>query len=119
MRERIFWAEADQLWEGARALGGRRGIFWWLRRKFWPAGAKFRVVRVDPECSGLDFQGHEGAVVERAKRCCERCSIIFGIIEGTDKEFGPFGRNELEPLNRSARTIHAEIDAHLQKIQAR
>jgi len=72
--------------------------------------AKFTVVKIDPEGSGEDYSGHLGKVVTDARRCCPRCTVIFGAI-GSNTDFGPFITGELSPLNDEARAIEAEIQA--------
>lgn len=76
-------------------------------------GAKFVVVKIDPDGSGADYGGHLGRIVTDAKRCCTRCAIIFGTI-GENTDFGPFVPGELMALNDEARAIEAEIQASLQ-----
>lgn len=70
--------------------------------------AQFKVIKIDPDGSGIDYSGHLNAVIDNAKRCCVRCTIIFGQIKG--HEIGPFVRGELEPLNDEARKVHDEIE---------
>lgn len=70
--------------------------------------AKFKVIKIDPEGSGLDFSGHLNFTVENAKRCCKNCTIIWGTIGNT--EVGPFVRGELEPLNEEAKQILEQIN---------
>ena len=74
--------------------------------------AQFKVVKIDPDGSGLDFSGHLGRVVTDATRCCKNCSVIFGTI-GSWTDFGPFVMGELSPLNDEARAIEAEIQAYV------
>lgn len=76
---------------------------------FQPIGGKFRVIKVDPEGSGLDWNGHLGKIITGAERCCERCTVIFGYLH--HHEIGPFVRGELEPLDAEARRIHGTIEA--------
>ncbi len=73
-------------------------------------GAEFKVVRIDPEGSGMDYQGHLGATVTDAKRCCKNCTIIFGTC-GSNTDFGPFTVGELKPLNDEATRVLGEIRA--------
>jgi len=75
--------------------------------------AQFRVVKIDPNGSGMDYSNHLGNLVDDAKRCCKNCTIIFA----GDGEFGPFTRQELEPLNDAARKIHLEIDEFLNSVR--
>ena len=74
-----------------------------------PLGGTFRVVKIDPEGSGMDWSGHLGKTIRGAERCCERCTVIFGYLSHV--EIGPFVRGELEPLDDEARRIHDEIEA--------
>lgn len=76
-------------------------------------GAKFVVVKIDPDGSGADYGGHLGRIVTDAKRCCTRCAVIFGTI-GENKEFGPFIPGELKALNAEARAIETEIQMSVQ-----
>jgi len=71
--------------------------------------AEFKVIKIDPEGSGLDYSGHLGLKITKAKRCCKNCTIIFG--EDGGHEIGPFTRQELKPLNDAAKDIHNEIDS--------
>lgn len=66
--------------------------------------AKFKVIKIDPEGSGIDWSGHLGKVFD-GKRCCKNCTIIFG----SDGNFGPFVMGELEPLDDDAKAIMNEI----------
>jgi hypothetical protein len=75
-------------------------------------GAVFRVKYIDPDCSGMDWRGHLGAIIVRAKRCCKNCTIVWGNTRGHYYEMGPFGENELEPINNEAREIAAEIERY-------
>jgi len=75
-------------------------------------GAKFVVEKIDPEGSGADYGGHLGRIVTDAKRCCTRCTVIFGTV-GDNKEFGPFVPGELRALNDEARAIEAEIQVSM------
>lgn len=70
--------------------------------------AKFKVVNIDPDGSGMEHRGHFGMILTDAKRCCENCTIIFGTI-GTNTDFGPFVIGELEPLNDEALAIMDEV----------
>jgi len=70
--------------------------------------AKFKVIKIDPEGSGMDWSGHLGAIVTDAFRCCENCTIIFGSIDDINN-FGPFIIGELEPLNEEAEKLLANI----------
>lgn len=70
--------------------------------------AEFRVVRVDPEGSGMDYSGHEGRTVTDARRCCVNCACIFGTI-GKNTSFGPFVPGELEALNDEAHALLSDI----------
>lgn len=72
-------------------------------------GAKFKVVWVDRECSGVDMAGHLGKNVYNAKRCCNNCCIIFGE-SAFQNEVGPFGPGELISLNEEARAIQNELE---------
>lgn len=76
--------------------------------------AQFKVVKIDPKGSGMDWGDHLGKVFE-GKRCCERCTIIFG----TDGNFGPFVLGELEPLDNEAKTILNAILAFNEKERER
>ena len=71
--------------------------------------AEFKVIKIDPEGSGADYQNHLGLVVTNAKRCCKNCAVIFGTI-GDNHDFGPFIPGELEPINEEAKLIQSEID---------
>lgn len=82
-----------------------------------PNDAVFRVVKVDPEGSGLDWSGHLGSLVDHAARCCRRCTIVFGKIGG--HEIGPFVRGELEPVNLAAQKIWNEIEAYSEATERR
>jgi hypothetical protein len=72
-----------------------------------PYGAVFKVVKVDPDCSGMELSGHLGMYVYNAKRCCKNCTIIFGaFVPGGDISDGPFfSYSELEPINQPAKEI--------------
>lgn len=70
--------------------------------------AHFKVIKIDPEGSGVDYDGHLGKIVIDAKRCCNNCTVIFGTI-GLNTDFGPFITGELEPLNEEATEIIREI----------
>ncbi len=72
--------------------------------------AQFKVVKVDPEGSGVEYAGHLDMTVTGAKRCCSRCTVIFGTM-GTTQDVGPFVPGELEPLNDEAKALVREIDA--------
>jgi len=77
--------------------------------------AQFEVIKVDPEGSGIDYSGHLGATITNAKRCCPRCTCIFGRILSNGKvsdgePIGPFIQGELRPLNESAIAIQKEIE---------
>ena len=72
-------------------------------------GAQFKVVKVDPNGSGFDYAGHLGATVTDARRCCARCTVIFGTI-GERSDFGPFVVGELEPVNPDAVALQQEIE---------
>lgn len=61
--------------------------------------ARFKVVLIDENGSGMDFSGHLGAEVTNARACCRNCSIIVGDCGGAEMEFTP---NELAPLNDEA-----------------
>ena len=74
------------------------------------AGAAFRVVRISPEGSGMDYADHLGLTVAEARRCCRNCTVIFGRI-GRTEGIGPFIPGELEPLNEPARLLQEEIEA--------
>lgn len=67
--------------------------------------ATFRVVKIDPEGSGVEWSGHLGSLVLDAHRCCGNCTLIFA----GDGEFGPFVLGELEPLNEAAENLLAVI----------
>lgn len=71
-------------------------------------GAQFKVIKIDPEGSGMDYFGHLGVIVTNAKRCCKNCVVIFGTV-GTNTSFGPFIPGELEPLNEEGKLIQQEI----------
>lgn len=71
--------------------------------------AEFKVIKIDPDGSGMDYDGHLGMTVTNAKRCCENCTCIFGTIND-NKDFGPFIRGELEPLNDEAKQIVEVIE---------
>ena len=62
----------------------------------------------------MDWSNHEGIIITDAKRCCPRCTVIFGTAPG-GHEMGPFVRGELEPVNNEAETIVAEIATFLTK----
>lgn len=70
---------------------------------------QFKVIKIDPEGSGMDYSGHFGAIVTNAKRCCKNCTVIFGTV-GKNTDFGPFVPGELEPVNEEARAILKEIE---------
>lgn len=73
-------------------------------------GARFEVVKIDPEGSGMDWQGHLGRVITNAERCCENCLIIIGTLgHPANKWEVGFVPGELRPLNDAARVIEAEI----------
>lgn len=76
--------------------------------------ADFKVIKIDPEGSGMDYGGHLGMVVTDAKRCCPRCCIIFGTI-GDNSDFGPFVPGELAPLNQEADHLMKEIEKFLSR----
>jgi hypothetical protein len=71
-------------------------------------GGRFKVIKVDPEGSGIDWSGHLGKTIHGARRCCQRCTIIFGYLG--HYEIGPFVRGELEPLDDEARRTYDEIE---------
>lgn len=81
--------------------------------------AEFKVIKIDPEGSGMDYANHLGATIYRAKRCCSHCTVIFGsfvstpplLIEEYDPiPVGPFVHGELSPLNEEACEIIKEIE---------
>jgi hypothetical protein len=74
-------------------------------------GAVFRVSRVDPEGSGMDYRGLLGATIYNGSRCCKNCEIIFGAFSpGGDVDNGPsFIDTELTAVNPAARRILAEV----------
>lgn len=69
--------------------------------------AEFKVVKIDPEGSGMDFANHLGKIITDAWRCCKNCCIIFGKLG--DTEIGPFVPGELEPQNAEAEQIQNEV----------
>lgn len=71
--------------------------------------AQFKVIKIDPEGSGMDYAGHLGMIVTDAKRCCKNCSVIFGTM-GERTDVGPFIPGELEALNEEAKQIMSEIE---------
>lgn len=85
--------------------------------------AEFKVIKVDPDGSGMDWHGHLGSTIYNAKRCCDNCTVIFGAFEGhpfdptqpesSSNDPRPVGLlyNELVPLNQEAKEIFAEIEA--------
>lgn len=76
-------------------------------------GARFEVIYVDPQGSGMDWQGHLGRVVTRGRRCCENCSIIVATLGHPDNKWEVlFTRSELKPLNAEAEDVLAAIGAH-------
>lgn len=73
-------------------------------------GARFEVVSIDPEGSGMDWLGHLGRVVTRGQRCCENCSIIIATLGHPDNKWEVgFTTRELRPLNAEAQTVLDEI----------
>lgn len=72
--------------------------------------AEFKVVKIDPEGSGMDFANHLGKTIVDAKRCCNNCHVIFGKLG--EIEIGPFIPGELEALNQEAIDIQNEISKH-------
>ena len=60
----------------------------------------FKVIKIDPNGSGMDYSGHLGHTV-KATRCCDNCTCLFG----EDGKFGPFIPGELEPLDERAHKI--------------
>ena len=85
-------------------------------------GAEFKVVKVDPEGSGMDYAGHLGVTIYNGARCCKNCTIIFGSFaqvsydpsqpetaDNDPRPIGPFVAGELAPLNEEARQIVEEI----------
>lgn len=85
--------------------------------------AEFKVIKVDPEGSGMEWSGHFGANIYNAKRCCLNCAVIFGSFvsgvchdpnkpESADNDPRPVGLvyGELEPLNEEAQEILKEIE---------
>ena len=70
--------------------------------------AEFKVIKVDPEGSGVDFSGHLGMTISNAKRCCHNCTVIFGKTP-SGMEIGPFIIGELQPLNEEANSIQNEV----------
>lgn len=75
-------------------------------------GAVFRITKVDPDGSGMDYHGHEGSYVYNAQRCCKNCQMVWAAWEpgGNNNELG-LGDHELTPINAEARKIIAEINA--------
>src|ERR1041384_8296693 len=86
--------------------------------------AEFKVIKVDPEGSGLDWGGHLGATIYHARRCCRNCSVIFGSFTSNRQDYdptqpesasndptpvGPFIPGELAPLNQAARDMIQEM----------
>lgn len=90
------------------------GVLTWIvsRLPWEPHGAVFKVVKIDPDCSGAEMSGHLGMYVYNAKRCCKNCTIIFASFKpGGDISNGPFfGHSELEPVNNSAREMFKVIE---------
>lgn len=80
-----------------------------------PTGAVFRVVKIDPDGSGMAFLGHLGAEVTNADRCCKNCGVIFGTMGGED-DVGPFLPGELEPVNDAAHEVLVIINTHLRSL---
>jgi hypothetical protein len=78
-----------------------------------PHGAVFRVVRVDPDGSGMEYSGHLGRVVYNAERCCKNCQVIFAAWRpGGDVANGPsFVDSELQAVSPAARRMLEEIEA--------
>lgn len=76
-------------------------------------GAQFKVVKIDPEGSGIEWSGHLGSIIDNAKRCCENCSCIWS------GEYGPFITGELEPLNDEAKEMLEIIKAFEEKEKQR
>ncbi len=76
-------------------------------------GAVFRVARVDPSGSGMDYSGHLGKIVYNAERCCKNCQVIFAAWRpGGDVPNGPsFIDSELQAVNPAARRMLEEIEA--------
>ncbi len=69
------------------------------------SNAKFKVILIDPEGSGMDYSGHRGLIVTNAKSCCANCNIIFGTINGIEIGFTP---KELMPLNKEAMELKCQ-----------
>ena len=73
--------------------------------------AEFMVVHIDPDGSGLDWDGHLGAIITQARRCCANCTCIWGVPKNyPGYDIGPFVPGELKPLNCAARKIQDEIN---------
>lgn len=70
--------------------------------------AQFKVIKEDPEGSGMDYAGHLGMTVTDARRCCQNCCVIFGTIRDNG-EIGPFIPGELEPLNEEAQEMNLAV----------
>lgn len=66
--------------------------------------ANFKVIKIDPEGSGMDWAGHLGYLVD-GLRCCSNCSVIFH----SDGNFGPFIQGELESLDDEAELMLLDI----------
>ncbi len=65
--------------------------------------AKFKVIKIDPNGSGIDWSGHLGMVFDGV-RCCKNCTVIFG-----PHDLGPFILGELESADDAAQEIMDEI----------
>lgn len=70
--------------------------------------AEFKVIKIDPTGSGMDYNHHLGEIIKDVKRCCKNCECLFGTL-GFITMMGPFIPGELEPLNEEAKQIMLEI----------